>query len=61
MIVYALNRPEGEYFEPAWDVDPEYGHTLERVVTGGVEVLVVRLKHLANGVTVRGTIRYRLA
>ena len=60
VIVYALNRPEGEYFEPAWDVDPEYGHTLEQVVADGVEVLVVRLKHLANGVTVRGTIRYRL-
>ena len=56
VILYALNRPEGEYFEPAWDVDPEYGHTLERVVAGGVEVLVVRLKHLADRVTVAGTV-----
>ena len=56
IIVYAVNRPEGDYFEPAWDVDPEYGHTLERVVAGGVEVLVVRLKHLADSVTVAGTV-----
>ena len=54
VILYALNRPEGEYFEPAWDVDPEYGLTLERVAGGGVEVLVVRLKHLADRVTVAG-------
>ena len=55
VIVYALNRPEGEYFEPAWDVDPEYGQTLEGVAAGGVEVLVVRLRHLADRVTVAGT------
>lgn len=55
IIVYALNRPEGEFFEPAWDIDPEYGHILERVAAGGVEVLVVRLKHLVDHVTVAGT------
>lgn len=55
VILYALNRPEGSYFEPAWDIDPEYGCTLQRVVENGVEILVVRLKHLAQGVVVTGS------
>lgn len=55
IIMYALNRPEGKYFEPAWDVDPEYGDTLLRVAGSGVEVIVVRLKHLAQGVVVAGS------
>lgn len=55
VIVYAINRPEGEYFEPAWDIDPEYGHALVRAAASGVEVLAVRLKHFADQVTVIGS------
>lgn len=59
VIVFALNRPEGEYFEPAWDIDPDYGHTLERAVRGGVEVLAVRLNHVTGGVAIAGSVLYR--
>lgn len=55
VIVFALNRPEGRYFEPAWEIDPEYSRTLQRVAENGVEILIVRLKHLPHGVTVAGS------
>ncbi|MES9848874.1 MAG: DNA/RNA nuclease SfsA, partial [Candidatus Thiodiazotropha sp.] len=25
IMVYALNRPEGDYFKPADEIDPDYG------------------------------------
>ena len=56
VIVFALNRPEGDFFEPAWDIDPKYGATLERVFEQGVEILLVRLQHLASGVAVAGSL-----
>ena len=56
VILYALNRPEGRYFEPAWDIDPEYGHALQRASANGVEILLVRLRHLLQEVEVAGTL-----
>lgn len=56
VIVFALNRPEGDFFEPAWDIDPEYGATLERVFDLGVEIILVRLRHLTHQVEVAGCV-----
>ena len=55
VIVFALNRPEGKFFEPARHIDPQYGVALERVYRKGVEILVVRLKHLADQVVIAGS------
>lgn len=55
VILYALNRPEGDFFEPAREIDPEYAHTLERVAENGVEILLVRLKHTPKGVEIGGS------
>ncbi len=56
-IVFAINRPEGRAFEPAWDIDPEYSATLERVALLGVEVLAVRLRHTDTAIEVAGSSR----
>lgn len=55
VIVFAVNRPEGSWFEPAWDIDPEYGDTLERVTDCGVEAIAVRLAHTADSIVVSGS------
>jgi len=55
VIVYALNRPEGRYFEPAQEIDPKYAQTLERVANLGVEIVIARLRHVHDGVTVSGS------
>ncbi len=54
VIVFAVNRPEGRAFEPAWDIDPDYSHTLETVAQQGVEVLAARLRHTHAGIEVAG-------
>jgi sugar fermentation stimulation protein A len=45
IMIYALNRPEGDCFSPADSIDPAYGETLRRVVAKGVEVIAVRIEH----------------
>ena len=46
VMIYALNRPEGQRFAPADEIDPAYGATLRRVVReAGVELLALRLRH----------------
>ena len=58
--IFALNRPEGRWFEPARSIDPLYSDTLERAFEQGVEVLVLRLKHEDTRVSVGGTVHLSL-
>jgi len=58
VILYAVNRPEGRWFEPAADIDPGYAETLARVVDAGVEVVVCRLRHDAATLSVTGSTTY---
>ena len=48
VILFALNRPEGECFAPAWSIDPAYAGCLIEVVDAGVEVLAVRVRHMGT-------------
>jgi len=54
-IVFAVNRPEGEWFEAAAQIDPEYADTLEDVCENGVEAVVVRLVHDEQSIRVGGS------
>ncbi|WP_367114707.1 DNA/RNA nuclease SfsA [Thiohalocapsa sp.] len=50
VMLFALNRPEGERFAPAWDIDPRYGEALLRAAAAGVELLAVRMLHQVDGI-----------
>ncbi len=52
IIVFAINRPEGDYFAPAWSIDRAYAETLCAVMAVGVEALVVRIQHTSGGMQV---------
>jgi sugar fermentation stimulation protein A len=52
VMLFALNRPEGTRFAPAWAVDPAYGRRLVEVSALGVEILAVRLRHTEDGLEV---------
>lgn len=54
-IVFAINRSEGDWFEPAWEIDQEYAQTLERVADEGVEIVAARLRHTQGGIEVSGS------
>ena len=45
VILFAVNRPEGRRFGPAWTIDGAYARRLTEVASAGVEVLAVRIDH----------------
>jgi len=52
VMLYAVNRPEGESFAPAWSIDPAYAGGLVAATKAGVEVLAVRIRHTETGLEV---------
>ncbi len=51
VMLFALNRPEGNCFAPAWDIDPRYADALVAAAAAGVELLAVRMVHGPDGIT----------
>lgn len=51
VILFALNRPEGDFFAPARDIDPAYARRLAEVASGGVEALALRIRHDAQSLS----------
>ncbi|MGI9291001.1 MAG: DNA/RNA nuclease SfsA [Gammaproteobacteria bacterium] len=56
VILFALNRPEGEVFSAARNIDPEYADTLAEVIDNGVEAMAVRIRHTPKGVRMGGLV-----
>ncbi|KOR31005.1 sugar fermentation stimulation protein [Achromatium sp. WMS2] len=52
VMLFALNRPEGNCFSPATDIDPIYSKLLIQAANSGVEILALRLCHDSNAITV---------
>jgi len=58
IMIYAINRPEGEYFEPAFAIDPDYCRALARASEQGVEILVARCCHRERSIDVCAWAKY---
>jgi sugar fermentation stimulation protein A len=42
VMLFVVQRGDGTFFRPAWEIDPEYARALRRAVRRGVEVLAYR-------------------
>ncbi len=60
VMVYFINRPEGDFFSPADSIDPKYGKALRTAVKQGVEVIAIRAKSSIKGITVGESIPVKL-
>jgi sugar fermentation stimulation protein A len=60
VLLFAINRSEGDCFRPAEQIDPEYAQTLKNAVENGVQLLPIRLIHRQQEIVVGGTLDYRL-
>ena len=60
VILFAVNRPEGNVFSPAWSVDPGYAQRLQEVIALGVEAVAVRIAHSKNQMHVSGAVEIDL-
>ncbi|NOR51819.1 MAG: DNA/RNA nuclease SfsA [Gammaproteobacteria bacterium] len=53
IIFFCIQRTDARSFRPADEIDPEYGDTLRRAVTSGVEALAYRAEISAEGVELK--------
>jgi len=60
VMLFAVNRPEGRMFAPAWSLDPGYSSRLVEVAAEGVEVLAVRIAHTDDAMFVNGAVEIDL-
>jgi sugar fermentation stimulation protein A len=56
IVLFAVNRPEGDCFSSAETIDPAYARRLREVISGGVEALAVRIAHTKDGLQVKGPV-----
>jgi sugar fermentation stimulation protein A len=50
VILFAVNRPEGDEFAVASDIDPDYHQQLICADRAGVEIIALRIDHTRTGV-----------
>lgn len=60
VMLFAINRSEGDYFSVAQDVDPAYAQRLVEVVNAGVEVMAWRIHHGADSMVLTEPVPIRL-
>lgn len=60
IVLFAVNRPEGEWFGPDAERDPAYAERLAQVAAAGVEVLAVRLMHGRQSIETGPLVEIRL-
>ena len=53
VMIFFVNRPDGEFFAPADEIDPKYGASLREAAKRGVEIFAIRamstLDHITTG------------
>jgi sugar fermentation stimulation protein A len=52
VMFYLVNRPEGAFFAPAADIDPDYAAGLDQARKNGVEILAYRAQHDLEGIRI---------
>lgn len=60
VMLFAVNRPEGAFFRPAKEKDPEYARLLRLAARRGVEVLAWRVRIDPPEATLAGPVEIRL-
>ena len=60
VMLFFVNRPDGEFFAPADEIDPEYGTALREASKQGVELIALRALATPADMTVGATIPIKL-
>lgn len=60
VMLFFVNRPDGSYFAPADDIDPQYGLALRSAEAAGVEIIARRAQATPKGIGIGPAIPIRL-
>ena len=60
MILFVVQRPDAEYFQPQWERDPKFGNALFEAWKNGLQVKVIKMKMTTDSLYYLGEIPYQL-
>ena len=60
VLVFTVQREDGESFSPAWDIDPAYARALAEAHSLGVEILPLSFSVTPEGVRYEGVLPFSL-
>jgi len=60
MVLFVVQRPDAECFQPQWERDPEFGNALFEAWNKGLQVRVIKIKMTTNAFFYLGEIPYQL-
>lgn len=61
ILLFLLNRPEGQAFRPAAKIHPKYAEALKEAKENGVEILAYRAQHSLKGSIVSSSVAVELS
>ena len=60
VMFYLVQRPDGDWFRPARDIDPVYAETLKKATAHGVEMLVYRAAVTPEEISITCPLKFNL-
>jgi len=60
VMIYCIQRSDGDCFEPADDIDPKYSATLQEAISHGVEAYAYLAEVEPTGIAIREKVEIRL-
>ena len=60
MVLFVVQRPDAEYFQPHWERDPKFSSALFEAWKNGLQVRVIKMKMTMDALFYLGEIPYQL-
>ena len=60
MVLFVVQRPDAEYFQPHWERDPKFSSALFEAWQKGLQVRVIKMKMTTDALLYLGEIPYQL-
>ena len=60
MVLFVVQRPDAECFQPQWKRDPDFGYALFEASQNGLQIRVIKMKMTTDTIYYLGEIPYTL-
>ena len=60
MVLFVVQRPDAECFQPQWKRDPDFGYALLEASQNGLQIRVIKMKMTTDTIYYLGEIPYQL-
>ena len=60
MVLFVVQRPDAELFQPQWERDPKFSYALYEAWQKGLDVKVIHMKMTKHNFQYKGEIPFKL-